>query len=771
LPTKKMRRWRDKGLFGTKFREMAGGWGLGILALFATGLILVFSSMFVLQEPIPSIEMAQNAWQSAIQIKQEGLVQGLSSFRGEEGIRALVLALPLTLTYLIFGYSPMATIGYSLFCSLINLGLVYQIARHYFGEATAVISGLIWAVLPWPILMGGAVAPLAPQLLLSLLVVYGWLSAERVLSGRALISLGAWLLLFLLDPAQGLVLVLFGILVLGVRGAAWTKIRRRVWGKAVKNNIVLIVGGLSFILIVMIFPLTNLFANIESLFAEPGLFLLTLGFWVSITVHMKEKTEGSGPIMNWMLSGFVGITFLLLRGIDIRDLFWETLFLYTLAPFVILFGAYLAQGISQDGFSKTIPGLMGISLLFFGIVGLGQHELVPNYEKLAFLSPHYVLLFSRIASGVAAVGVVWGSVFLSRKPVKYKMLYLNLFLFVFMLAMVAPTREKIGPYRDQVRALEGVLELIRDQALPLPVFFSKLDGRDLLIFLSETNPPAEFENSVLFKEQQIPDDLTSIENGYVVLVEGKFQSAPQSWWEIIPDQPARFGNRYVIFRTLTGQALDDELSLLSAKLENAPNAETLDRLYGAYLNSGQYCLAYEAWISARVLDHGESSYIPILGNEACIRDIIASGKSRTNELSQFLGQYRIQGADLALNQIADEKFPESVWMVRQREVRIPDPRTFTLQAEMQPDSFYIYSVWVRAKEPIFTLFWATEEKEEFYRRSDYPEWARLEILVYSGNLGEYPVVIDLSPAMAENYGAIYLYDLKFVQLPPAMIDN
>ncbi|MBN2016405.1 glycosyltransferase family 39 protein [Candidatus Dojkabacteria bacterium] len=91
----------------------------------------------------------------------------------------LMVVVPLSILYRIFGASNVNAGTFPLFCSLLSIILTYKIGKLIFGEKTALLSAFLYSIFPLEAVYATQLVPSIPLTLFWLLSIYSFLCAEK----------------------------------------------------------------------------------------------------------------------------------------------------------------------------------------------------------------------------------------------------------------------------------------------------------------------------------------------------------------------------------------------------------------------------------------------------------------------------------------------------------------------------------------------------------------------------------------------------------------
>jgi hypothetical protein len=603
---------------------------------------------------------------------------------------------------------------------------------------SALLSALLWATLPADILAAGVVLPSEPNLFLGLVFVL--LLARFYKSGKW-VDLGASLLFLLLcwvgGTGLGISCTLLLLFVLAIKSKFIGSQASRLtgWTRILISLLILLalfLAGFQFIGAKLVFSELNTLIHTEGSFLYVLLLVASL---YGLSAQGKEQPMFAFMLLASSIAGFV-------LSAEASNLYSAS-FLFVFFALVIVVGLGLTSIFGENPKWLGAPVVFG--LLYWTLFISGSHPLIPDYEHLNWLSPYVLSDLSELATGVTGLALVIISLKLQGKR-KSNGLAIVMTLFVF--SMVAPTWKLVSPHVEAKEAAEAGSAFLAAQQLDLPVFFIENEKLSLYQFVQGLDPQRK-ENTLDLRKapEQISD-------GFVVVPESQKDLAMPGWWEMYASG-LRF-ERDIFFRSLSSDTTANEMTLANHALETDPGPATYDRLYAVMQNANEDCKSYEAWMQGRRLGKQDTQYIPIQDLN-CFVNALTQATPIT-----LLEKVHDPPREIFQIQRLDEFESRSgVWRIFHEERTYQDPRTFTFEVEIKPDTFYLFSGWFKANEETMFLFWKLDGQEHFASRQRVPDWSQLGVLIYSGDEAQ---SISVSPALIDNYGFVYFYDLVFTEV-------
>lgn len=721
-----------------------------ILSLFVR---ITLQSGVITGDNVYSYQMAQDSWQLADTLRkhafEDGFLQSLIAIRGSQGLLRIFFNLPLTLIYAVFGFSQLASISYSLVASAVNIILIFSISRRMFNERSGFIAALIWAFLPLDVLFSGTVSLATPLLTIALLAcLLMTVAFTRKRWSYLVLVILPTLLVSINDLQLGISLsLILGSISIWFISQNYAPIFRRfsrfgIYGLAL----------MTFILTSVLLAKTNTRANfstIVQIIQSPGTFLHLTFFLISVSVVYKRQPDRALSVMVWFLSAVIGL------GITISSQTASNFpqfggnLLFAFVPLVIIEGVYFSELFETKSLAWFPVIFAAISLLTFGII-LGDHVLLPDYSRIALNNSDLLSMIAEIGAGFAIILAICTSAMLSAKR-QVRKSAASFLLVLFLFAMIPAVWNLISPYQKAFRAAEEGIRAIQGQPVELPVYFVLNDELDLYSFAQGLD---QNSNHLILKKDL--EGIDQIEDGYIVVPEEDLSSVPDSWVMLSNTEYRYKGD--VIYRALSQPAITNEIESSTLLVSQAPSEENLTRLFLAEMNAGNYCVAVDAWMQGKATGDGYPDMILINDGIDCFVNQIEKTKTlfETHSLEH-----------LALTRIittTDSELFSPVWSANQVEFLYPDPRTFSFTVEIQPDSFYLYTGLFRAREEATVLYWQLDNEEGFASRTRIPSWTPFAVLIYTGG-SHSDSTISLLPTLIDNYGIVYLSEIKFLEIP------
>lgn len=716
-------------------------WPTFLIIAFAIVLRILLRSEIIIGQGLYSFQMAQDAWNL--------VTSGFHDVRGNIGVAKTVLVLPLAAIYKLFGFSQFGSIAISLASSVVNLLILRAIAKRFFGLSAALLTTLIWSVLPTDILLSGVVSPAIPLLTLSLLSIYLPIEFYQSQNWRTLLlGLPCISGSLLYAPELGIPCLIFAAVVV------LFQIKKSVPFRATENW-PYIVLGLTFIGLAILFSsidINRASMAIRSLAHTPGILIHAVLFTLSIPflANYKKKESKLSLLFLWLASGTIGLCYAFLAGVNAGSLLSSASLNFFLFPIVILEGTFLSSLLRTKSSNWLGATILLLAACFIGLIR-AKLEWIPSYEQFSLLAPYAILDYANIAGGLAIVGLIcWP--WLSSNKIVTKYGLEKALVFVTIFAMVPAVWQTTLPFRSVRNSATEGLNFIKSQPYKMPVFFIENEKLDLYTFVQGLDGSKKEDSLVLRKAPEVG----RINDAYVVVPEKEVQIAPASWWNMTAT--GLMFDRDLIFRSLTPDSVNAEIQ--GALVENE-SPEMLDRLFAAQQNAREFCASFSTWMRARLNSYPSAS-IRISSGLGCFENQIEVSAPVTETLPIH---YPLRSI-FQIRQGIDNKLNKNVWMIYHEEFIYPDPRTFSFDVQMEPNSFYVYTGWFKANEETVFLYWKLGEQENFVSRQRSPEWTQFGALIYSGNETPNQLKIMLSPALIDNYGFVYFYDLKFTKVYP-----
>jgi hypothetical protein len=92
-----------------------------------------------------------------------------------------------------------------------------------------------------------------------------------------------------------------------------------------------------------------------------------------------------------------------------------------------------------------------------------------------------------------------------------------------------------------------------------------------------------------------------------------------------------------------------------------------------------------------------------------------------------------------------------------------DPSIFSVQIDLAPNTAYIYSVEVRAEEPVTLLYWATKEYEGAYGGGRFSEWREFSLVLITPPWNQAQSV-NFSPVLFDHFGEVTIRNFYLQEL-------
>lgn len=699
--------------------------------------------------------MAEDAWRVAATIRagffQEGFIQNLADVRNSQGLLRILLNIPLVTLYVIFGFGRFISIGYSFITSAINVILIYNITRRLFNRRAGLIASLIWTLVPLDVLIGGVVSTTSPLVTISLLSLLLLVKASMQLSWRdILLALVLVIFIGLYCEEIGVSLFILTMAAAILLATQTNRIRFTLPGR----YWVYIIALVSLLLLTFLFStadINTVFSRLAKVANNAGVFLHLVFFLVSLTVIQNDQRRNSMLLISLFLIAMLGLAFSISKTQDVSLLLLGEPYLFAFVPIVIAEGVYFSKLLTTK-FNTWFVGLMiGLALASLSIV-YGDHELISDYATLNFGDANVIVNFSQIVAGFAVIAVVGSPGLLSSKW-RSKAGLAVLLLFAFLFGIFPAIWETLSPHKETMRSAEQGYQFLQKQPVQLPVYFVLNNKRDLYSFIQG------LDNEQTTTQLSLRRDIVGLDkigNGYIVVPEGSVDVIPDSWLELIAT--GHIQNRDIIYRSLTESTAINELEKARELVEEVPTEENQDRLFAAQVNSGQLCPAYNTWIKRRLEGNSLPDYIQISEGLDCFNELIHENISLSESLTPIFESLA------SITSVYDPDLDTMVWSIYQREFIYGDPRTFSFEVDVKPNSFYLYTGWFKAKEEATLLYWELGDWEEFVSRSKVPTWTHFAALIYSGDNWEGETAISLYPTLIGNYGFVYLSDIKFIKI-------
>lgn len=659
------------------------------------------------------------------------------------GTSQMLLFAPLSLFYWIGGVNEVASVIYPLLGSLLNILGFYLIARLLLSEGAALIGMLLWALLPLDVF--SATQPLATQPLLALTslallsLLYGYMHKQRlVLTAAAILAF----LLLILDVGSGLTLAgitMGGLLVKRGETRKFYLVIAAVLGAAA------IFGGYAWL------------TNFETLFAElrqqPGFGLLLPLVFISLAMSFLKAREGKAWLYVWL--GINLLAFSLREGGEGLPGLFEANLLLVLMPLIMLAGDYFGTQLNGDSVKKSLVLLTPGLALVAWLAVRGQTRLIPSLSGTDWISIHTLFYFLTILSGVVFLGLVLSPLFTSGPTSRLKS-WLSLALVAGLGLSLLPANwgmaEDLQARHQAVREAYGRLQ---DSSSAQVIYV--LEDRLLFNHLHFLNGFGTRNPKLQFADVLGEAETGKIKEGILLYWDTNGGELLTQWWS-----EGIFGvlgkPRLVVAATLRVEEATIKLAAAGVAVENSPDYDSYMRLSRTALQAGELCGAYKAWIEAQAFQSQQVVQIPVdlEAAQECfqIDDFV--------DLSQQLQPEHFGG----YVQPRLIEMPEGTGMmvsVRRKHMFFADPRVFDFPYLLQPNTVYLYSATIQAKEPVMRLYWGTAGQETYLDAGTFPEWNTAALLLATP-AWDAPRAAILSPVLLDNYGFAYITDFYFQQV-------
>lgn len=742
-----------------RIKAWAGAnWLLLSVLVFALFLRIALRAELLLDKNVYSFQMAADSWSVAATIRdgifQKGFIQNLVDVRSNQGLLHILLNIPLVILYVTFGFGRFISIGYSLITSAINIILVYSITKRLFDLRAGLIASLILALVPIDVLLGGLVSPITPVVTISLFSVFLLIEASMKLNWRyLLVALIPIIFIGLYSQAIGISLFILALTAVILLATQTNRIRL----KFTDRHWPYIISISLFLFLTFLFLTTNidaLFSAFVNTANSPGVFLHLVFFLVSIGVLQKNHGRNSMALIFWFLLAILGLAISIPKNGANSSLWLGEPYLFVFLPIVIAEGAYFSKQLNAKSMKWFVAVIIGLSLASLPII-YGNHELISNYATFSFVNANILLNLSEISAGLAVIGIVLSPVLLSYKWHSNVSLAAVL-LFAFLFAMYPAIWKMVSPHRETMLSAEQGYQFLQNQPIKLPVYFALNNKRDLYSFIQGLDAVQGGTHLSLRKDVA---GLNEIGDGYIVVPEETFNTTPEHWLELIAT--GLIQDRDIIYRSLIESTAINELENAAKLAQESPTQENQDRLFAAEINSGRPCEAYNTWIKKELKGNNVPAYIQISDGLDCFKETIEQNSPITEILTPGFESLA------SLTSVYDPDLATTVWSIYQREFIYSDPRAISFEEDIKPNSFYVYTGWFKAKEEATFLYWELGNWEEFVTHIRTPEWTRFGALIYTGNNWDDQPKITLYPTLIDNYGFVYLYDVKFIEISSA----
>ena len=758
---------------------------LAVLAL-AVALRLIFVTGVVFSDDLGYAQAAH------------GLSRGV--FPTELGHKQIRIGLyaPVALLYALFGVSDATTLAWPFLCSLLGIIFIYFIACLQLDETAGLIAAFLWAVFPLDILLATSLLPDAPLAAFSSGVILFFLLAERWQGRRAYVAYAASLLclVFALSIKLSgiLVVVFFSVYLVWKR-----RPERRLW----------------FFFLIVVF-LTGAFAigyfliggrgQPDTYFLEnygsnalPDKIALSATDWFQVITQSSEfyataplllvaivallaarRREATVPLI-WLGSMFLYFELGTQSPLSYNPIipFMPRHILFVMAPFVVITGIYLAQGLSLLAARGLVVGaaLVTVSTAWVGSQGapalpdwmLGQEAITRPFAVLSALSAAVVIF-----GGVASPALVLGS------PARWKCIIIGVLLSGVGLASLNPAYEGSVKYRmPGVENTQQAVRFLRTQ----PDYPWLAQNTLVAVRINyESGFRLDFDGfnseavNTNTKLSVATEDIGQVVDAYVIVDEwvsnmqfggetpAYLDHPPSTWAEI-----ARFGeiagHQMVIYRMLTSEAAANEYQTARAAVEALPSEANLHWLVEAAVNSDKPCEALTAWWRLRAIGANMADWDPVPTLSVCYaRQPETAGLNllQNGDFAQGLdGWYRVPTSQAALEVVTDaEVITPTLSITTAR----PEDGVLLLQGiTLQPDTAYVFEATVKSTVPAVWLYWEADVGRYFHEDT-HPDWEQLRYVFITPHWDEQARNADFHPVVVRGAGQVWLQGVRLSEL-------
>ncbi len=630
------------------------------------------------------------------------IVQAFRDVIADSERHKILATIAQSLSFAVFGKTEGAASYLAYFVSLANILLIYEFARHRISNGAAFFMASIWALA-------------SPNLLFATQHIQLSLSFSLFLIGLNIgkkgdQKLSIWRISFLFLITAALALDHFWLalaLAIYLFDKRFNSVTQRPFLLAVPILLLLAFQG---------FANEGLVLNAAEIIRMPGFAaILVMGIGALASAYWQKN---NAPLENdnlTLILASIALFPLLIGEISLPEI-WMA---FMLAVFIlsIYAGSYFMNMLSQAVFTRLRVLAPLIVIGVAGLLGYAYARLIPFVGS----SRHSLIYAIMIIEGIFFILVVASPYLLSRAKSQNKnalgfVLFVSLILVLLGAAAEAswePVRENSAG-REAYRAIysggeEPSLAILNDRRLRSQLEFQALEAKHDLgdIDVVGRNELAGLEADLFLAWNE---ELNAYPEGFIFL---------KSFASVGKGQLNLF-------------AMEGSLGVG----KNGTPCGFLTSILDKPLSKNTEILALP---------------IPLSNLSSCI-----STNTYSDKIEELISSRTGLYLDPIIKQSSDGDYLE---FFRKYSYYF-DPRLFDFYAEIEADSLYLYSVTVKAKEAISTLYWGTENNEGAFGGGRFGGWTEFSLLIRTGS--ELPSqTILLSPVIFDHYGVVMIRDFYF----------
>lgn len=648
---------------------------------------------------------------------------------GEFGVRSTALLLPLAVLYSIFGVNSLVTLALPLLSFLFTVYLVYKIGESLQSAQMGFWAAFLFVLIPQNLFHSSVYSLVSFSLLFSLLSIYLVIESENTQSRRTRL---AYLFAALLSGGLVFLLAEWGLGLFAILAVYLLRDRKRE----------LVTASLIFFFIWLGFFVVNLGFQNTSLFTEPSLLTEYLGqaggfLLLPVAIIGAIQLQNTNKPTFFLLSAWLSISLL-----------WFTPFYYSggvgqfplaLVPLILFAAAMFAK----PGLQKTaLPILICLSILLLVALGLSalnpQRDLVPGLAQqvlpVSWQVQDPLLTISQIVGGLLIYVLIFWLLVANFVKRRAGALLVTTVAVLITVSMFAPIYSEIIAGEPAYPSPEGILAVVTRLDPNMPLYID-----DPLLASQLRYAQGFASRPVDIRTLDNPKDLS--EDAYV-LFHQPFERADLATW-----------------RTLEQFRSRDQAFWLASNQRGSLNSQS------------QTCETYAEWANLVVNEATEVEFIPIF-HPQCFEQQTVDGDSLIRKLLEREEGFSLPGRAILTHRDYSTESQDYNLAISYHpfDSIFYDNSSLFMQRELEPGSFYLFSIRMSADGLASPLYWRIGDQEGvLFVNVALPEPADYAVLLFvPANVAGQPAYI--SPALfADKNTILHLYDLRFSQVDPTLV--